>query len=155
MANYCDNDLYVSGNDADIKHFLEYARGEDDGQPVALDFRRFIPEPDHDAGAGELECISERWGTSSNAMDTVLDTEHPYCPRDDDGGEDYWAVKCSFVTKWSPPIPVVLSAARRFRSLRFSMEYYEAGMGFHGRFTCEAGQAVEDLVGAYFGSRGG
>ena len=154
MANYCDNDLYVSGNEADIKTFLEYARGEDDGSPLALDFRRFIPEPDQDAEARGRGLLWERWGTSSNALDTVLDAEHPYCP-DDDGGDDHRAVKFNFTTNWSPPIPVVLSAARRFRSLRFSMEYYEAGMGFHGRYTCEAGQPVEDLVGKYFGSRGG
>lgn len=155
MANYCDCDLYVSGNETDIKTFLEHARGEEGGHPLALDFRRFIPEPAQDAGAGGRVPLSERWGTSSNAIDPVLDAECPYCPHDDDSGEDHRAVKYSFVTKWSPPTPVVLSAARRFRSLRFLMEYYEAGMGFHGRFTCEAGRPVEDLVGEYFGSRGG
>lgn len=145
----------MSGKSNDIKDLLDYAAGEGEGGPIAFDFSRFIIEPDRYAEAGGRGRLWERWGTNSNAMDAVLDAEHPYCPHDDDGGDDHRAVKFNFSTKWSPPIPVVLSAARRFRSLRFSMEYYEAGMRFHGRFTCEAGRPVEDLVGEYFGLRGG
>lgn len=154
MANYCDNDLYVSGNETDIGNFLAHSRGEDEGQPLALDFRRFIPEPDHDAEGQWRKVLLARWGTCSNAMDAVLDAEHAESPHDDDG-DGHRAVKFRFFTKWSPPLPVVLSAARRFRALQFTLVYYEAGMRFHGRFSCEAGKPVEDLVGAYYGPRGG
>ncbi|MBY0458805.1 MAG: hypothetical protein K2V38_15820 [Gemmataceae bacterium] len=152
MANYCDCDLYVSGNETDIKTFLEYARGEDEGQPLLLDFRRFIPEPDREDQDWWRSQILERWGTRTNAMDAVIDSGLEEYPQYADG---HRAIKFRFFTKWSPPLPVVLSAARRFRALSFTLVYYEAGMAFHGRFTCKAGVPVEDLVADYYGPRGG
>lgn len=170
MPNYCENDLYVYGCDEDVSAFLEYAKGNDEGEPTILDFGRFVPEPEGELAFPKSPKPSEvaetpaewvercrtspndwhewrigNWGTKCNADE----------PRLDDDCCDPDRVKMTFATAWNPPKPVVLAMSKRFPTLRFSLEYYEAGCGFHGRYSCEGGEEEEDLCGEYFGARGG
>jgi hypothetical protein len=149
MPNYCENDLYVSGPGQDIRAFMDHVKGEYGGKPLVFDFNALVPEPDVcpplDPGGIDLGWHVTNWGTKWNALWPVL------LEMDCDEG----SAELHFSTAWSPPRPVILAAARRFPSLQFRLEYFETAIGFHGRYTCEAGEQVENLVGDYYGSRGG
>jgi len=152
MANYCESDLYVYGAEEDIRDFLAFAAGEAWGEPVAFDFGRFVPEPERTGDgkpvgrkqASESEWRAKKWGTGTKAFNQRVES-----------GDQPERAVVYFTTPWSPPTPVVRAASKRFPSLRLSLEYYEAGAGVHGRYTCKGGKVLEDLAGPYYGARGG
>lgn len=171
MPNWCECDLDVEGRRGDVTGFLEFL-GE------GFDFNRFVPypkrfaAPDEEArqwveanglnarnwherpkdgfNQGGYEWCIEHWGTKWNACDVSM----PELPADGNG-VDFLEVEITFRTAWSPPLPVILAASKRFPELVFVLKYFERGVGFNGRFHCEAGQVVSDESGDYFGDRGG
>jgi hypothetical protein len=56
---------------------------------------------------------------------------------------------------WSPPVPGLVRISALFPTLRFTMRYYEAGMGFAGKVVCAGGLLVDDQSRTYRGPRGG
>lgn len=56
---------------------------------------------------------------------------------------------------WSPPVPGLLRISQMFPSLRFTIDYFEAGMGFAGKIVIAAGEIVSNTSRRYRGSRGG
>lgn len=171
MPNWCECDLDVEGRRKDVTGFLEFL-GE------GFDFNRFVPYPERFAALDEearrwderrradpencgprprdgfnqggYEWCIENWGTKWNACDVIM----PEQPADGDGS-DFLEVVINFQTAWSPPLPVILAASEKFPELAFALKYFECGVGFNGRFFCEAGRVVSDESGDYFGDRGG
>jgi len=93
---------------------------------------------------GYTWCI-ENWGTKWGICHAEIDRE------------DYKYGELSYVfdTAWSPCYPVILKMSKMFPKLKFSMRYFEGGMGFNGLFECEKGKEKTMLQGDYFGNRGG
>jgi len=178
MPNWCENDLYVSGSAADVEEVL-VAIGGDESQP-GFDFNVLIPYPEHFAkldremeelgpqgfadrhgaeardgfNAGGYEWCVKNWGTKWNASDVAR--------------RDYDGVCLSFKTAWAPPTPVILALHKRFPRCTLRLEFFEAGNGVCGGFSCvaeddwidedqpwEAGVATAEWEGAYGGHRGG
>lgn len=92
----------------------------------------------------------EHWGTKWGAYDG-LPLEECTAP----SGKR--KVKLSFSSAWSPlGDPIWHALAARFPTLRFTVHYYEAGMGFKGKIKIRPGQPIEfEHSNTYRGSRGG
>jgi hypothetical protein len=165
MPNSCENDLKITGPVADVSVFLDHARGEDEGgEPLVLDFTKFMPQPDpitpamirhpvyakwaEDHPEDELWYFwrLEHWGTKWQGWDFVVDGPEVW------GGEA--VVTVSFDTAWSPPLPVVLAMSRRYPTLEFDLRYFECGCGFNGMYLCQGGEVLVDRTADYFGTRG-
>jgi hypothetical protein len=62
----------------------------------------------------------------------------------------------TFDTAWSPPLPVIFTMSEKFPTLRFTLNYYEQGNGFKGRFILEDKEVIRnDYNNNYKGGRGG
>lgn len=84
----------------------------------------------------------ENWGTKWNA----------------DGGtreEQRTRILLTFSTAWSPPTPIVKALSEKYPKNKFSLRYYECGMGYKGHLAMKGGKVVAEEYGDYRGRRGG
>lgn len=85
----------------------------------------------------------ERWGTKWNT---------------DGGSRDDGRTRIclTFHTAWSPPMPIVDALAKKYPKTRFSLRYYECGMGFRGHYEVKGDDVLwDDYWEDYRGNRGG
>lgn len=61
----------------------------------------------------------------------------------------------NFFTAWSPPIPLIKKMGELFPDLKFTLRYYEGGMGFKGIYQVQGTQVICDQSFDYRGHRGG
>ena len=52
----------------------------------------------------------------------------------------------NFDTAWAPPIQWLEKATKKYKRLKFSMEYTEEGMGFEGKTYAKNGQCVDNCM---------
>lgn len=155
MPNYCENDLYIDGDAADVAAILALIGA--DRTPCAFDFSAVVPYPaeyaERDAeyqalggfieknkpeNAEKLAAFVAKWGDDRDGFNA--------------GGYDWccenWGTKwqaidpelrqskrgtlLKFDTAWAPPEPVIRALAKRFPNVRLSLEYFEGGMGYSG-----------------------
>lgn len=64
-------------------------------------------------------------------------------------------LKFTFRTAWSPPTPVIETLSKRFPKNRFSLRFYERGVGFKGHRRYENGRLTHKSESNYHGRRGG
>lgn len=136
MPNWCENHLTIEGRRDEVARFVAQARTEDE----ALQFGRFIPEPDglvdpNEDRASWYEWRIENWGTKweleevdSEEADQVVDDENPELAT-------YF-----FDTAWDPPIAFVATISTQFPALTFILSYDEPTMGFGGAIRLRDGQ---------------
>jgi hypothetical protein len=74
----------------------------------------------------------EKWGSKWNFCECCLVDEY----------EDELCY--SFMTAWSPVVPVVIKMAEMFPGLNFVYKYHETGMCFIGSLECRHGKVVLD-----------
>jgi hypothetical protein len=110
------------------------------------------PPPSDGFNHGGHEWCCANWGTKWNACFASLQEELRIW---EEHGTTMLAVELNFATAWSPPLPVIEQASRRFPDLRFELRYFEGRLQFNGRFVCEGGKVTDDEEGPYFGRRGG
>jgi hypothetical protein len=169
MPNWCDNDLRITGKKELLEAFSEAAASRD----THLDFNNFVPYPERyreqdkaanearekaDKGeidreaawavkdgfnSGGYEWCCSNWGTKWNAKDVSVSD---FVER---------SMLYTFSTAWSPPIPVVKAMSEKFPKLVFTLRYYECGVGFKGVYKVKNGEVLDQMEGAYRGSRGG
>lgn len=157
MPNWCDNELYIVGEEEQILEFLEFAKSDDyyqNGEICLLDFNKFVPQPSDD----ELEKMYDNTKGSMPGwykwrVDNWETKWNSYDPRVEEVWNDTYCVR--FNTAWSPPIPVVLAMSEKFPRLEFDLRYFECGVGFNGMFVCKNGTVIREGQGEYFGNRGG
>jgi hypothetical protein len=152
MPNWCNNELRINGDKADLEYFREFAKGngivwdgEDEitnaeGEKVRydyeLDFSKFIrptkKELDKPYGSGEAYgyywCINN-WGTKWNACDICV------YPSDDQTGDGEIEDELiySFTTAWSPISQKLFDQMiEMFPKLDFVYRFYEEGCCFVG-----------------------
>jgi len=168
MPNHVDQDLYVTGDVASLKSFMEFACEDRNGEELLLSANKFIPYPNEylimDTVAEEKRlkgdytvkdgfnsggyhwCINN-WGTKWGIYSTRFLSQKL--------GGKRGRLKYTFQSAWSPPLPVILAMSKKFESLKFKLNYYESGMGFKGIYIAEGGQVIEDAECKYRGNRGG
>jgi hypothetical protein len=120
MPNYVENDLVVTGDQADLAKFVASVAGID----VPITFNAVIPCPEHLAGFNDTGWCSANWGTKWDAI-------NPHAWLDEH--ETQW--RCSFETAWEPPLKVVQRMASMWPALSFELNYYEQGMEFRGTWV--------------------
>lgn len=170
MPNWCECDLMVEGLPERIREFLDAVRGGNG----PFDFDRLIPYPEN---YKELDRLAAAWDTlpaeekarTERPRDGYNSGGYEWCVsnwgtkwsacRELVGAVQEWGdsatVDISFSTAWSPPLPVIREASRRFPALRFDLRYFECGGQFNGMFLCQGGEVTADESGPYFGRRGG
>ena len=84
----------------------------------------------------------ENWGTKWNASVGTRE-------------ERRTSFLLTFDTAWSPPTPIVKALSEKYPNNKFSLRYYEGGMGYKGHFAMKGGKIVADEYGKYRGRRGG
>lgn len=130
MPNEVENVLTVRGEKADLEKFCSLVRTSESD----FDFNAIKSYPA--TGDFDDDWLQENWGTNRLPRNVSVSE----CP----GGLEYW-----FLTAWSPPLPIVLSASSAFPALLFTLEYAEAGLDFSGLYETKAGKVRKEWAGAY------
>lgn len=95
--------------------------------------------------SGGYDWCYDNWGTKWNFSDVEI-------IRDD--YDDL--VSYTFDTAWSPPTKVIIKMSERFPMLKFTLNYYECGLGFMGIEVFKDGIMLEEFyTEEYIGDRGG
>jgi len=89
------------------------------------------------------------WGTKWGDCDTYIDDEMSY----EYDGETVKYI--TFSSAWSPPTEGFFTLSKKWPTLKFTMSFFESGMGFNGRYSVQNGEVLEDVTADYFGHRGG
>jgi hypothetical protein len=173
MPNHCENDLYVTGPELEVKRFMTFI-GADKDTP-AFDCNAVIPYPEkfkqmdeeakafsffnNEGSAEEREAAKKvyeaKWGT---AQDGYNSGGYEWCVSN--WGTKWGAYEVevyehpkrgtciTFQSAWSPPTPVIRKLFELFPTLHFEHEYFECGAGYCGAITYnpEARQYDEDPV---------
>ena len=178
MPNHVDIDLKVSGEVEALKAFASFAQESskhDDEKIILLSANKFIPYPKEYADAdkaayeweknktpesdwkdrpkdgfnsGGYEWRLKNWGTKWGIYDAHMVNSKL------DAKKGWLKYNCN--SAWSPPNQVIEAMGKKFPTLKFSMKYYESGMGFKGTFVMERGEVVKDeYTEGYKGRRGG
>ena len=149
MPNWCENELAVWGDKADIRKLKTKAGGKD----TDLFLNNLYPMPEE---LGETKSPSNR---SKKALVKKYGAEHWYYWRINNWGTK-WDVTAeltaetdesllyAFSTAWSPPIPWLKKVAMDYPELSFRLKYDEPGVGFAGVTIVEKGE-VKDRHSGY------
>lgn len=172
MPNWCSNDLYLVGPEADVTACAEFIKSD----KRVIDFDKIVPYP---ARFREMDRICEEWQNNNPGGNWVN------CPKDgyNGGGYDWcvshWGTKWNsdradeptvrphsdkpgyvvwharFDTAWTPPTPVIAALSSKYRTVLMVLKYYECGCGFKGDFRVRHGRVIKDTTDVYSGRRGG
>lgn len=169
MPNWCDNKLCVTGNEDQIKAFLDF----DDSflrahfpcpeelanqiSPVHVcDTEDDVLAYNHGKPTGQAisQATAKRrieqygylgwydWCVSN------WGTKWPDCDTYKEWRYGGSAV-LTFTTAWSPPCSGIIKISRDFPDVLFSLSYSEPGVGFEGNFVCKNGHVLVDVFRDY------
>lgn len=85
----------------------------------------------------------KHWGTKWGICHASLNEEKPRTLL-------YW-----FESAWSPAIPMIYHLSTQYPTLKFSLKYWEMGVGFKGEYVVINGEVIKDISSNYYGLRGG
>ena len=149
MPDYCDNELSVSGPQAELVRFKEAAATSE----TPFDFNVFVSYPeefrkaDQEYKEWEQKDPSER--SNIEPKDGFNHGGYKWCmtnwgtkwpARDIELTETEKALNYCFQTAWSPPLHVILGASRAFPALTFSLEYAVGGPIDFGSYVARNGE---------------
>ena len=111
--------------------------------PVPEDFRRFPFDCNQARKLGEIvgeerpyggyTWQTDNWGSKWDIEGELLEEESTF-------------LQYRFESPWSPPANFIEKVAEDFPDLTFTLEYYEPGMGFAGRLTCEGEYSNDEAL---------
>ena len=137
MPNWCENKLTVEGKKDSLVRFMEQARGKKEEQAFSLE--SLYPCPD---SKNWYDWRITNWGTKWDVqISDVLES---------DTTQDHAKVVYCFDTAWSPPTSGIQEISNQFPLLTFTLNYWEAGMGFKGKYKCKAGEVLLDETKHYY-----
>ena len=169
MPNWCDNELVVMGPLNDLVEFARNARRHQeeevriepsdtdekiteklfnslDGEnkfKEALTFTAFVPVPEDMIKDGWYDFCVKNWGTKWDASEPSMEMTQR-------------SIRYRFFTAWGPPLPVIYKMSEMFPNLRFTLRYYEGGMGFQGKLKLHKIRGIAEFKEEdYKGRRGG
>jgi len=160
MPNHCENDLTITGDNRQLRAFLDHGCDFNTAIPYPEKYRLadeasskweeehpndWKNRPKDGFNQGGYEWCIANWGTKWNA----------YSGGDKPMKVTEKMIKYSFSTAWSPPTPVVVAWSEKYPGLKFTLRYYERGCAFQGKLIAERGETIEDESKPYKGNRGG
>ena len=136
MPNWCYNHLEVSGDEIQLREFVEKSLVKDEHSLIEsrleddnFSFEGTLPRGDR---KDWYDWSVENWGTKWDACESHI--HH--------NDINYFSV--SFDTAWSPPINWIDNIMQDFPDLCFTLEYEEPGMCFGGQLTAQYETIWED-----------
>jgi hypothetical protein len=119
MPNHCSNQLTLDSGEDILQVLSPYLTLQDDqDEEYTFDFNKIIPEP-----KPELEdwygWRLANWGTKWEGYEGMVNQDQ---------------TAFSFITAWSPPIPIIRKLAE-LTGQKFVLTYIEEGMFFCGKYT--------------------
>ena len=134
MPNWCWNNLSVSGDEIQLREFVEKSLVSPEENEIhdgtGFSFEGTLPRGDR---KDWYDWSIENWGTKWDACE----------PRIDHNDKDYFSV--SFETAWAPPIDWIDNIQQDFPDLCFELEYEELGMCFGGLLQAQYEVIWDDL----------
>ena len=166
--NWCDNELTVAGPEADLEAFFQKAQeGNRFGKPCQLSFNPFVPYPKR---YEDMDVLARKWDKQNKNKNDWKDR-----PKDgyNSGGYEWcithWGTKWdadlrdwrskkrslwyNFMTAWSPPEAVVQAMSKQFPKLKFTLKFWECGVGFKGSLIVKGGETIKRQVLQYSPTR--
>lgn len=168
MPNHCETDLIISGPKEILEkiasnHFLEdgslncdsvipypskYKKLDEMAKKWDIDNKN-NPEKDYNTkpkdgfNSGGYEWCCNNWGTKWGTYEGVRNktTSKSFC--------------VSFLSAWSPPIPVLEKLAEIYPQVSIKMKSYESGQGYKLKYSWKNGSLIENSQTSYRGIRGG
>ena len=160
MPNWCYNHLEVSGDEIQLREFVEKSlvspKENEIHDRTEFSFNGTYPMPEdlnitkgtqtqdekeqamlNKARYGHTDWYDwrcEEWGTKWDACEAHIDHNDI----------NYFAV--SFETAWSPPVNWIKNIMQDFPDLQFTLEYEESGMGYGGRLTAQHDKIWDDFT---------
>lgn len=130
MPNYCENALLISGDEAQLKQFLDRVESTRTNKEHGI-FNEFAPCPQELlAGDGWYNWRCLHWGTK---WDVGLDDVTFVTPS-----------HLTFDTAWGPPTALIRTVSKLYPDLTFVMAFSEQGMGFAGTETIKDGVTIDE-----------
>ena len=154
MPNWCWNHLEVTGDEKQLRKFVEKSENCPEGSEFTFNGTYPMPKTLRITAGTHLSFIEKikkyinirlygydnwynwsiaNWGTKWDACESNI------CHND----IDYFAV--SFESAWSPPIAWIDNIMKDFPDLCFTLEYEEPGMCFGGRLLAQYETLWDDL----------
>lgn len=173
MPNWCDNQLFIKGEKAELDNFIQQIKNSPEqtqkrGQELDI-LQNLYPCPQEliETVSGFLsgdEQIALEQKQSENLAKYGHKDWYDWCNSnwgtkwgDSDTFLEFFVddkIALNFQSAWSPPINGIAHIATMFPALEFTLSYNEGGMGFYGvtTFTSEHGildecYEYEDLEG--------
>ena len=136
MPNWCWNHLEVTGDEIQLREFVEKSLVKDEHSLIEsrleddnFSFEGTLPRGDR---KDWYDWSVENWGTKWDACESHI--HH--------NDINYFSV--SFDTAWSPPINWIDNIMQDFPDLSFTLDYEEPGMCFGGQLTAQYETIWED-----------
>ena len=138
MPNHVKNVLKVTGNEKEINKLMDFV--SNDESPFT--FEKINPTPSEDQTPDEYKespipswynwrCIN--WGTKWDAYEIDVDSH----------GRD--EVYFNFLTAWSPPVPVLLTLSKKFKSLEFRLDFADEDLSYNlGFIIMKKGEIITE-----------
>ena len=163
MPNWCENELTIVGERERLLAFYRQGKGPGPfkGEESMLSVEQFVPMPleyttQDGYERGGFQWAMEHWGTKWGLVDVEVDPASEELLTDTEfAGESESYLFYTFRTAWSPPDALIEAMASQFPTLRFSLAYFECGMGYQGLLVVEGLQVKADVTTDYRGDRGG
>lgn len=147
MPNWCDNILTVEGAPDDVRAFVECVKDGDE----PLSFERLVPTPPAMTDEDTAKALGRRsvgdsdrrampdwynwrvanWGTKWDACDASLS----------DYTEGDTNAEYHLNTAWAPPEMWLVTVAKMFPRLRFTLRFVEEGLDYAGYTVFRGAQA--------------
>ena len=128
MPNWCENRVRISGDEKDIKKFVELIEGDE--KEGDFWFKNVIPQPEYvepETGA-DLSVLpyDESWNIANWGTKTEVGDNINYS----DIGSDY--AEYDFYTAWGPPDEIYKKLLEMFPEIGISWFYHEPGAELAG-----------------------
>jgi hypothetical protein len=144
MPNWCDNEVWITGNADELSQLFKEAskphKGYDNPEhPVKFLMDNIVPMPEgYIDDSRWYDWSIANWGTKWDLSQQYDDTRVYYTEGDSEGGLNY-------LTAWSPNRQFWLTASERFPSLTIDLRYIEEGMCYMGHDIIQAGEMLEQV----------
>lgn len=134
MANICENNLRILGDEKQLKEFGKKTQTK----KTAFTLEKLLPTPKIYLKKGDERWYDWRlknWGTK---WDVYPDS----VSRDDNDYE----INIDFDTPWGPPLEWLKRVSKIFKKLTFIIHYKETGMGFEGVARAKGGKLEDKFI---------
>lgn len=139
-------------------NMLDWAWVKDAGVTTIEELKAYLVKrtPELPAIAEKMRALREQTGYSDWYEWSVANWGTKWNVAGGDHVDRGSRIRLTFSTAWSPPKPIVMALSEKYPTSKFSLRFYECGMGFKGHYAVKGGRVLADAWdNAYRGRRGG